>query len=188
MKVAYIRVSTVEQNTGRQEEAMKDKGIERVFLEKASGKDTHRPELQNMLEFIREGDIVYIESFSRLARNTKDLLDLVEQIEKKGASIVSLKEGFDLTTSAGKMMLTMLGAIYQFERDCILERQKEGIALAKQEGKYKGRKKIEITPAFVEAYNKFMHREIKVAEAMKLCGIKSRTTWYNLVKQYEQEK
>lgn len=187
MKVAYIRVSAIDQNTARQEESMEGLGIDKIFLEKASGKDRERPELNNMLEFIREGDTVYIESFSRLARNTEDLLNLVEQIQSNGASIVSLKEGFDLTTPAGKMMLTMLGAIYTFEREVLLERQKEGIAIAKEQGKYKGRKKIEITDKFIAAYTKFFNRECGVAEAMKEAGIKSRTTWYKLVDQYKEE-
>lgn len=188
MKVSYIRVSTAEQNTARQEEAMKGLGIEKTFLEKISGKNTERPELNNMLDFIREGDVVYIESFSRLARNTKDLINIVETIQSKGASIVSLKEGFDLTTPAGKMMLTMMGALYQFELDVLKERQAEGIEIAKQQGKYKGRKKIEINDKFINAYNRFFKREISVAEAMQEAGIKSKTTWYSLVKEYKAQQ
>lgn len=189
MKVAYIRVSTIEQNTARQEEAMKGLNIEKTFIEKKSAKDTERPELLSMLDFIREGDVVYIESFSRLARSTEDLLKIVNEIQGKGASIVSLKENFDLTTPTGKLMLTMMGAISTFEREVMLERQREGIAIAKAEGKYKGgKKKIEITPAFVEAYKKYMNREITVTEAIKDLGIKSRTTWYKLVKEYKAQQ
>ena len=188
MKVAYIRVSTIEQNTARQEEAMKGLNIEKTFIEKKSAKDTERPELLSMLDFIREGDVVYIESFSRLARSTEDLLKIVNEIQGKGASIVSLKENFDLTTPTGKLMLTMMGAISTFEREVMLERQREGIAIAKAEGKYKGgKKKIEITPAFVEAYKKYMNREITVTEAIKDLGIKSRTTWYKLVDEYKSQ-
>lgn len=187
MKVAYLRVSTIEQSIERQKEAMKDLGIEKFYIEKKSGKNTERPELLNMIDFIREGDVVYIESFSRLARNTKDLIELVEAIQGKGASVVSLKEGFDLTTPAGRMMLSMMGALYQFELECMKERQLEGIAIAKKEGKYKGRKKIEITPAFVEAYKKYMNREITVTEAIEQLGIKSRTTWYKLVDEYKSQ-
>lgn len=188
MKVSYIRVSTAEQNTARQEEAMQGLGIEKTFIEKISGKNTERPELNNMLDFIRTGDIVYIESFSRLARNTKDLINLVEQIQRKGASIVSLKEGFDLTTPAGRMMLTMMGALYQFELECSAERRQEGIEIAKKEGKYKGRKKIEINDKFINAYNRFFNRKIGVSEAMQEAGIKSRTTWYSLVKEYKAQE
>lgn len=188
MKVAYLRVSTLEQSIERQKEGMKDLGIEKFFIEKKSGKNTQRPELLKMIDFIRENDVVYIESFSRLARNTKDLIELVEAIQEKGASIVSLKEGFDLTTPAGRMMLSMMGALYQFELECMKERQMEGIAIAKKEGKYKGRKKIEVNDAFITAYKRFYNREIGVLEAMKEAGIKSRTTWYSLVKEYKKKE
>ena len=188
MKVAYIRVSTIEQNTARQEEAMKGMGIEKTFIEKASAKDTNRPQLLSMIDFIREGDVVYVESFSRLARSTEDLLNIVKSIQEKGATIISLKENFDLSTPTGKLMLTMMGAISTFEREVMLERQREGIAIAKAEGKYKGRRKIEITPAFVEAYKKYMNRELTVTDAIKELGIKSRTTWYKLVEEYKAQQ
>ena len=188
MKVAYIRVSTIEQNTVRQEEAMKGMGIEKTFIEKASAKDTNRPQLLSMIDFIREGDVVYVESFSRLARSTEDLLNIVKSIQEKGATIISLKEKFDLSTPTGKLMLTMMGAISTFEREVMLERQREGIAIAKAEGKYKGRRKIEITPAFVEAYKKYMNRELTVTDAIKELGIKSRTTWYKLVEEYKAQQ
>lgn len=188
MKVAYIRVSTIEQNTARQEEAMKGMGIEKTFIEKASAKDTNRPQLLSMIDFIREGDVVYVESFSRLARSTEDLLNIVKSIQEKGATIISLKENFDLSTPTGKLMLTMMGAISTFEREVMLERQREGIAIAKAEGKYKGRRKIEITPEFVEAYKKYMNRELTVTDAIKELGIKSRTTWYKLVEEYKAQQ
>ena len=138
MKVAYIRVSTVEQNETRQLEAMKNKGIEKYFTEKVSGKDTNRPQLKAMLDFVREGDTVYIHDFSRLARSTKDLLDIVEQLHNKGVYLVSNKENIDTSTPTGKLMLTMIGAIAEFERANLLERQREGIEIAKREGKFKG--------------------------------------------------
>ena len=188
MKVAYIRVSTIEQNTARQEEEMKGMGIEKTFIEKASAKDTNRPQLLSMIDFIREGDVVYVESFSRLARSTEDLLNIVKSIQEKGATIISLKEKFDLSTPTGKLMLTMMGAISTFEREVMLERQREGIAIAKAEGKYKGRRKIEITPEFVEAYKKYMNRELTVTDAIKELGIKSRTTWYKLVEEYKAQQ
>ena len=144
MKVAYVRVSTAEQNEGRQLEALKKYDVEKWFTEKVSGKDTNRTELQNMLEFVREGDTVYIHDFSRLARSTKDLLEIVELLNSKGVALVSNHESIDTSTPSGKLMLTMLGAIAEFERTNLLERQAEGIALAKKEGKYKGRKAIEI--------------------------------------------
>ena len=135
MKVAYIRVSTEEQNEARQLEAMKNKGIERYFTEKVSGKDTKRPKLQEMLEFVREGDEIYIHDFSRLARSTKDLLEIVELLNQKKVILKSNKENLDTSTPTGKLMLTMIGAINEFERQNLLERQKERNSNSKARGK-----------------------------------------------------
>lgn len=137
--IAYIRVSTVEQNEGRQIEAMKQYPIEKTFTDKTSGKDTNRPQLQAMLDYAREGDVIHVHDFSRLARNTADLLKLVETLDSKGITLISNKEAIDTSTPQGKLMLTMIGAIAEFERANLLERQREGIAIAKAEGKYKGR-------------------------------------------------
>ncbi len=139
MKVAYIRVSTVEQNEERQLEAMKDKGIEKCFVEKTSAKNmTDRPVFNEMMNFVREGDTLYIHDLSRLARSTKDLLDIIERLNNKGVFLISNKESIDTSTPTGKLLLTVLGAIYEFERTNMLDRQREGIAIAKKEGKYKG--------------------------------------------------
>ena len=140
MNIAYVRVSTVEQNEGRQLEGLKPYGIDKWFTEKISAKDTNRPELQAMLDFAREGDTIYVWDFSRLARSTKDLLELVETMAAKGIHFKSIKENLDTSTPTGKLMLTMIGAINEFERANLLERQREGIALAKENGAYKGRK------------------------------------------------
>ncbi len=131
MKVGYVRVSDpISQNPQRQIEMMEERGVEKIFLDRCSGKDIERPELKNMLEFIREDDYVYIESFSRLARSTKNLLELVEFItEKKKANLISIKEKIDTESNSGKLMLTIVGAISQFEREVLLERQREGIAI-----------------------------------------------------------
>lgn len=171
MNIAYIRVSTVEQNEGRQLEAMKNLNIERTFLEKVSGKDTNRPELKAMIGFARAGDSIYIESFSRLARDTRDLLNLTDAMEKKGIKIHSLKENFDSSTPNGILMLTMLGAIATFERDIMLERQREGIALAKAQGKYKGRKAKELPENFNELYQQYMSRKITKTKLAELCKV-----------------
>ena len=130
MRLAYVRVSTIEQNEERQIEGLKKYNIEKWFTEKASAKDTNRPELQNLLEFAREGDTIYIHDFSRLARSTKDLLDLVDTFNRKKVNLVSNKENLDTSTPTGKLMLTMIAAINEFERANLLERQKEGIAIA----------------------------------------------------------
>ena len=161
MNVAYIRVSTIEQNTTRQYEDLKKFKIDKFFEEKASGKSTNRPILKEMLQFVRDGDTLYIESFSRLARNTKDLLDIIEQLKKKNVKIISEKEKLDSDTPAGKMMITMIGAIATFESELILERQREGIALAKAAGKYKGRKKILPPSNFKDLYALYLNRQIR---------------------------
>lgn len=170
--VAYIRVSTVEQNELRQIEAMKEYKIDKYFTEKVSAKDTNRPQLKALLEYIREGDTVYIHDFSRLARSTKDLLDIVEQLNKKGVHLHSNKENLDTSTSTGKLMLTMIGAINEFERTNLLERQKEGIAIAKKEGKYKGGqvKKID-SNAFNALYEQYKTRQINKVEFAKKLNI-----------------
>ena len=184
--IAYIRVSTAEQNEMRQKEALQKYSIDRWFVEKASGKDLNRPKLQEMLEYIREDDVVYVEEFSRLGRSTADLLATVQKIEAAGAQFVSLKEQFDTTTPAGRLQMTMMAAIAEFERDMILERQREGIAIAKAAGKYKGRKKITISN-IGEYYEKYMHRQgTKVSIASEL-GI-SRTTLDKLFKQYKEKQ
>ena len=144
MKVFYIRCSTEEQNEARQIESSKEVGAEILFIDKASGKNRDRAYLKEMIDYVREGDTVYCSDISRIARNTKDLLNIVEELNNKGVYFVSLKENIDTSTPQGKFMLTVFGAMAELERENILQRQKEGIALAKKEGKYKGRKRIEI--------------------------------------------
>lgn len=136
--VAYIRVSSAMQNTDRQFAAFDKAGItfDKVFEEHISGKDRNRPQLTAMLEYVREGDMVYIESYSRLARNTRDLLNVIHELEKKGVNVHSLKENFDTSTPQGRLMVTFMQGIAQFERDLIKERQAEGIAVAKEKGKF----------------------------------------------------
>lgn len=186
MKIAYIRISDPSQNEERQIKMMEGIGIEKVFIDKCSGKNVNRPKLQELLEFIREADTVYVESFSRLARSTKDLLELVEYItETKKANLVSLKENIDTTTPAGRLMLGVIAAIYQFEREVLLERQKEGIRLAVEKGNiYKGRKKIDFPEKWDEIYNKYKIREITANKAMEILNLK-RTTFYKLKNEYE---
>ena len=166
--VAYIRVSTEEQNYESQMEAMKNLKFAKVFTEKRSAKDTNRPELQNMLDYVREGDTVYVKDFSRLARSTKDLLNIIDILENKKVKLISIKEKLDTSTPAGKLMVTMLGAIYEFERANLLERQKDGIAVAKKEGKYKGRKKIQKPDNWQEVYSAWSCRKITAKKACEL--------------------
>lgn len=185
MNIAYVRVSTVEQNEQRQLEALKRFNIDKWFIEKVSGKDTNRPQLQAMLDFAREGDTVYIHDFSRIARSTKDLLSIVEFLKEKKVNLVSNKENIDTATPTGKLMLTMIGAINEFERANLLERQREGIEIAKREHKYKGRKEVKID-GFENHYERYMRREINKTQLAKELDI-SRPTLDKLIKEYESK-
>lgn len=186
MKVGYIRVSTEEQNTERQEALMRELGAEKVFLEKVTGKTREdRTQLEAMLQYVREGDVVVAESISRIARNTKDLLDIVERLEYKGVDFLSKKEAIDTKTPSGKFMLTVFGAIAQLEREYILDRQREGIEIARQKGKYKGRKPLAIDEdRFTEVYGRWKSGRIKGVEAMRELGLKP-STFYRRVREYE---
>lgn len=187
MNIAYVRVSTVEQNEDRQLEGLKKYNIDKWFTEKVSAKDTNRPQLQTMLDYAREGDTIYIWDFSRLSRSVKDLLDIVEKLQDKGIHLISIKENLDTSTPTGKLMLTMIGAINEFERANLLERQREGIAIAKENGAYKGRKKIDFPSNWEDVYKKWKKRELKGNEAMEQLGLK-RNTFYNMIKEYEKNK
>lgn len=187
MIVGYVRVSTEEQHEDRQLVTMEKYNVEKIFQEKVSGKNTDRPELQRMLyDFVREGDTIVIHDFSRLARSTKDLLGIVELLQEKKVTLISAKENVDSSTPTGKLMLTMIGAINEFERANLLERQREGIAIAKKKGVYKGRKKIDFPKNWNDIYPKWKNREITGTKAMELLGLK-RNTFYKLVKEYESE-
>lgn len=141
--VGYIRVSSIDQNTIRQLDGI---SLNKTFAEKLSGKDTQRPILQECLSYIRQGDTLHVHSIDRLARNAKDLLNLVEQILAKGATVNFNKNNLvfspDTKDHMAKLQLTMLAAFAEFERELIRERQLEGIAIAKANGKYKGKRKI----------------------------------------------
>lgn len=188
MKIGYARVSSTSQNLESQIKALQEEGCEKIFTEKVSGKNMERPELLNMIDFAREGDIVVIRDTTRLGRNTVDLFEIIGRLKAKGVSIKSLKESWlDTTTPQGEFMFTVMSGMAQFERAMSKERQAEGIAIAKAQGKYKGRKKIELTDKFINAYKRFYKREIGVLEAMKEAGIKSRTTWYKLVDEYKSQ-
>ena len=183
MNLAYVRVSTVEQNEARQVEAIRPNDIQKWFIEKVSAKDTHRPKLQELLDFAREGDTIFIHDFSRLSRSTKDLLALVELLQEKGIRLVSNKESLDTATPTGKLMLTMIGAINEFERANLLERQREGIAIAKRDGKYRGGKPKKV-PGFEAGYARYRARKITKTALAKELGI-SRPTLDKLIKAYD---
>lgn len=142
MKIGYARVSTQEQNLDRQIDNLKACGCERIYTEKMTGTKADRPEFRLMLETLRPGDVLVTDSFSRLSRSTKDLLDLVENLNNTGVHLVSLKENLDTTTATGKMMLTMLSALSQFERDLIAERTVDGLKAARARGRKGGRPSV----------------------------------------------
>ena len=177
MKVGYIRVSTQEQNTIRQEVLMQALDVEQVFIDRMSGKNLARPELQKLLAFVRTGDCVIVESISRFARNTRDLLELIERLQSKQVQFVSKKEAIDTTTPTGKFMLTVF--------EYILQRQREGIANAKENGVYKGRKPI-VCAGFDSVFMLWRRREITAVEAQKRLGL-SPSTFYRKVREYEKQ-
>lgn len=166
----------------RQEVLRESLGVDEVYIDRMSGKSTNRPELQKMMEYVRRGDTVIVESISRFARNTRDLLDLVEKLSEKGVEFVSKKEAIDTTTPTGKFMLTVFvfGAVAELEREYILQRQQEGIAIAKAEGKYRGRKPIE-RPNFDSVVKQWQEGRISAAEAMKMLRM-TKTTFYRKAK------
>lgn len=187
MKVGYIRVSTKEQNEERQVRLLNEHGVEKAFVEKISGKNADREQLKEMINFAREGDVVYTESISRIARNTKDLLNIIETLTEKGVEFVSVKENIDTTTPTGKFMLTVFGALATLERETILERQAEGIAIAKEQGKFKGKQPIKVDVLlFDEVMKKWNSGEITGVQAQKELGLKP-NTFYRRAKEYNNE-
>lgn len=179
MLIGYVRVSTAEQNSARQEVLMQQLGAQRMYIDRASGKNTDRPQLHKMLSFVRQGDTVVVESISRFARNTRDLLELIEQLNAKEVGFISKKEAIDTGTPTGKFMLTVFAAVAELEREYILQRQKEGIALAKQAGKYKGRKPIDRT-ALQPVLDEYRKGQLTAVQAMRKMNI-SKSTFYRLI-------
>lgn len=185
----YIRVSSKDQNSIRQEVKAKEYNIpkEQVFIEKVSGKNViDRPVLNNLMAILEKGDRVIVDSISRFARNTKDLIGLVEELNNKGVEFESIKEKIDTTTPTGMFMLTIFGAVAQLERDYIKDRQMEGIAIAKEEGKFKGRKPIEYPKQWDKYYKMMKEGTIKGVDVMRILDLK-KTTFYKLIKQYEAD-
>lgn len=183
MRVGYVRCSTIEQNEARQLKMMEEQGAEKLFIDKASGKNTDRAAFKEMMAFVRADDIVIVESISRIARNTRDLLSIVSELTEKGVEFVSLKESIDTTTPQGRFMLTIFGALAELERESILERQREGIEIAKSEGKYKGRKPVDVDEKqFKEVCKRWREGKITATAAMNELGLKP-NTFYRRVKE-----
>lgn len=183
MRVGYVRCSTVEQNEARQLKMMEEQNAEKIFTDKASGKNTDREQFKAMMAFVRTGDVVIVESISRIARNTRDLLSIISELTEKGVEFVSLKESIDTATPQGRFMLTVFGALAELERENILERQREGIEIAKSEGKYKGRKPVDIDEnKFKAVCARWRAGEITATAAMQEVGLKP-NTFYRRVKE-----
>lgn len=184
MKIGYARVSTEAQEVARQTRAFEQLGIERVFIDKASGKNAEREQLKQMLTFIRDGDVVIVESISRIARNTRDLLTITDNIRSKGAEFISMKESIDTTTPQGKFMMTVFGAMAELERECILQRTEEGRLIAKEQGKYKGKPKMKIDEvAFRKEVKRWRDGLQTATDAMRALELKP-NTFYRRVKEY----
>lgn len=185
--IAYVRVSTEDQNLDRQFEDLRKANItiDKTFAEKISGKNMERPQLKAMMDYVREGDSLYIESYSRLARSTRDFLNIVAELQEKGVRIVSLKEQFDTSTPQGKFMVTVFSGLAELERDNIRERQAEGIAIAKAKGVYTGRKQLDYPEKWETVYDLWKKDKITAVKARELLNI-THATFYRMVKRYEE--
>lgn len=161
--------------------------MDKVFCEKASGKNTDRTEFKNMMNYIREDDVVYVESISRLSRSVRDLLKIIDEFTEKGVKFVSAKENIDTSTPQGRFTLNIFAALSELEREQTLQRQREGIEIAKQLGKYKGRKPIKIDEIeFGKLYKQWKSGKITAVIFQKQIGLSS-SSFYRRVKIYEQK-
>lgn len=188
MKYGYIRVSTERQNTARQREAMDRAGIlkDNVYEEKKSGRDLEREELQRLLKVVRSGDSITVVEISRLGRNTRDIVNVVYDLNNKGIKLISIKEGIDTSTEMGKVFVTLAGIFAELERDNIRERARQGIEIAKREGRIIGRPKKKCED-FARVYGQYRDNKISLEQALKLLGC-SKSTMYRRIRQYEDSK
>lgn len=185
VKVGYLRVSTEQQHIERQQILLNEVGVEKVYLDKMSGKNLDRPQLKEMLSFVRSGDTVIVESISRFARSTRDFLKLIDILNQKQVGFVSLKEKLDTDSPYGRFAMVIFSALAQLERETLLERQREGIAVARAKGKFKGRKRIEINDyKFSQIYDQWQEGKITAVQAMNLLSLK-KSTFYRRVNDYK---
>lgn len=186
--IGYARVSSADQNLARQLEQLKSLRPDKIFEDKASGATTDRPAFQQMMEYVREGDTVIVCSMDRLARNLTDLLNVTKELQTKGVSIKFLKESIHLDATGNdiamtKLLMSMLGAVAEFERSMIRERQREGIELAKKRGVYKGRKPTE--DSVIEKARERIDLGVPLAKAAREAGI-ARSTLYRRLKKLDE--
>lgn len=185
MKLFYARCSTVEQNEARQLQTAQEVEADKIFLDKLSGKNTDRPQLKELLSFAREGDTVIVSDLSRLARSTRDLLRIVDELQSKQVELISMKEAIDTNTPQGRFVLTIFAALAELERETILQRQREGVAIAKAAGKYKGRKPIDVDVERLRAIcERWRRGDITGRKAAELAGLTA-PTFYRRVREYK---
>lgn len=187
IKIGYARVSTNDQNLDRQLDLLKEQGCDTIYQEKLTGTKTNRPEFQRMLSSLRDGDTLIVESFSRLSRSTKDLLETVEALTAKGVNLISLKEQLDTTSATGKLMLTMLSALSQFERDIIAERTREGLKAARARGRKGGRKPVGSEETKRKAIAMYEANAMTNPEIAKVAGV-SPATFSRWVAEHKRQK
>ena len=183
-RIGYARVSTAEQNLDRQADAFQALNLDRIFTDKASGRDTSRPGLQEMLDYMRAGDTLVVESISRIARSTKDLLAIVEKLDAKGVGFVSLKESIDTSTPQGTFIMTVFAALAQLERESIHQRQREGIAAARARGRAMGRPAAQYPAEWQSVYAEWQAGAITAAAAIRQLGMR-KSTFYKLAKRHQ---
>lgn len=188
MYIGYIRVSTSHQNTDRQVDILKNNypQIEKIYIDKLSGKSKDRPQLSEMLNYARKNDIIIVESLSRLARNTKDLIEITDNLNKNYISLISIKEKIDATTPTGRAMMKMFSVFADFERELIVERTKEGLASARARGRNGGRPTIS-KEKIVNAIRLYDSRKFSIQEICKMAGI-SKGSLYKYIHNRNKEK
>lgn len=187
MIFGYARVSTVEQNLYRQIDALKEAGADEIIEEKMIGTKADRPQLNRLLDKLRTGDIMLVADLTRLSRSTKDLFDLVEKIEKKGANIKSLKESWlDTTTPQGKLMFTLIAGISEFERELISQRTKEGLAAARARGRKGGRKEKLDDTKKKAIYDLYVQKNTRIMDICDMFEI-TKPTLYKVVKEISEK-
>lgn len=190
MRVGYIRVSTTHQNTDRQEDSLEHMNVEKLFIEKASGKDRRRPQLKALMDFVQPGDTVVVHELSRMARSVVDLYDIAKELNEKGVSLESLKEDIDLTSATGKLTFGIMAVMAQFERDLLLERQREGIAAAKARGKRWGRENVYGTDErqVHDVFTRYHAKKMPFEAASTALGMKKSTFYYRYNKWMDQQR
>ena len=180
-KIGYARVSTESQNLDRQLDALKKYGVDIIYNEKMTGTKKDRPKLNKLLDRMTAGDVIVVESLSRLGRSTKDLIELTELFQSKGVHLVSLKESIDTNTSTGKLLFTLMSAIAQFERETIADRTREGLRSARARGRTGGRPRTD-PDQIKKAVKLYNTRQYSVKEIEELTGVKKSTLYRNLQK------